>query len=112
MPKLSKVKPTRYYSKKQESAIAKRLDFKRQPNSGATPFLKGDLIGHDFLIECKTKTSASSSISIRRDWLIKNKEEAFSMGKTHHALAFDFGAGETYYVIDELHFKLLIDLLC
>lgn len=31
-------RPTRYYSKSQEKRVARQLDGKRQPNSGATPF--------------------------------------------------------------------------
>lgn len=31
-------KPTRYYSKRQEKKVAKVVEGKRQPNSGATPF--------------------------------------------------------------------------
>lgn len=31
-------RPTRYYSKQQEKKVAKAVEGKRQPNSGATPF--------------------------------------------------------------------------
>ena len=34
-------------------------------------FDKGDVLVDDWAIECKTKTSASDSISIKKDWLIK-----------------------------------------
>jgi hypothetical protein len=33
------------------------------------------------LIECKTKTSPSNSISIKKEWIEKNKQEMVFMGK-------------------------------
>ena len=108
---MKKIRPTRYYSKKQESQIAKKLDGKRQANSGATKFAKGDVITDDFLIEAKTKTELCKSFTIKKEWLEKNKEEAFAMRKTHSALAFNFGDNENYYVISERDFKEYIELL-
>lgn len=101
-------KPTRYYSKQQEKKVAKYVGGKRQPNSGATPFYKGDVITDEFLIECKTKTTDCKSFTIKEDWLLKNEEEAFAMGR-ESALCFDFGpsANKRYYVISERHFDLL-----
>ena len=69
-------KPTRYYSKQQEKKVAKYVGGKRQPNSGATPFYKGDVITDEFLIECKTKTKDCKSFTVKEDWLLKNEEEA------------------------------------
>lgn len=102
-------KPTRFYSNKQEKQVAKILGGKQQSNSGATPFYKGDVINKDWLIECKTKTSTSRSFSIKKEWLIKNKEEAFAMNRLHSALCFDFGDNDRYYVIDERTFQLLME---
>ena len=101
-------KPTRYYSKRQEQRVAKAVGGKRQPNSGATPFYKGDVITDQFLIECKTKTVDCKSFTIKEDWLLKNEEEAFAMGR-ESALCFDFGpsANKRYYVISERQFDLL-----
>lgn len=101
-------KPTRYYSKQQEKKVAKKLGGKRQANSGATAFQKGDVITDQFLIECKTKTKDSKSFTIKEDWLLKNEEEAFAMGR-ESALCFDFGpsANKRYYVISERQFDLL-----
>lgn len=45
--KKDEIQPTRYYSKKQEDAVAKNLNGKRTPNSGATPFVKGDYIEYN-----------------------------------------------------------------
>lgn len=110
---MSKIRPTRYYSKKQENAIAKSINGNRVANSGATAFNKGDVITNDFLIECKTTVATlKNSFSIKREWLEKNEEEAFAMNKAHSALAFNFGEGESnYYIISEKHFKEYINLL-
>ena len=102
-------KPTRFYSSKQEKEVAKELGGTPTPNSGATPFIKGDLTLKKFLIECKTKTSDSESISIKKEWLEKLNQEALFMGKPYKALIFSFGpASKTYVIIDENTFKELI----
>lgn len=105
--------PTRYYSKQQEKKVAKAVKGKRTANSGATPFMKGDVITKDWLIECKTKTKDCSSFTLKEDWLLKNEEEAFAMGKSNSALCFDFGpsANKRYYVISERLFEILKNYL-
>lgn len=102
-------KPTRYYSKQQEKKVAKKVGGRRTANSGATAFSKGDVVTTDWLIECKTKTKDCSSFTIKEEWLLKNEEEAFAMGKNNSALVFDFGpsANKRYYVISERLFQLL-----
>lgn len=102
-------KPTRFYSKKQESEVAKSLGGRRQPNSGATPFQKSDIVLEDFAIECKTKTKQSESITIHKSWLEKNEYESLFMGKKNSALVFDFGIDTKRYVIisQELFEELL-----
>lgn len=105
------VKPTRWYSKRQENEVAKAVGGKRVANSGATAFSKGDVSTDFFLIECKTVTSPRESVSIKKRWLQKNEEERFAMGKDYSALAFDFGDGIRYYIIDEQLFKALLNLL-
>lgn len=103
-------KPTRYYSSKQEDYVASTFGGNRQPNSGATMFAKGDVTLEDFLIECKTKTTPSESMSIKKDWLEKNEKEALFIGKPHSALVFNFGPNEkNYVIIDENLFKSLIE---
>lgn len=104
-------KPTRFYSKKQENAVAKQIGGKRVANSGATSFRKGDVTTDNFLIECKTCEKEKASFSIKREWLIKNREEAFAMGKSYSALAFDYGDAKRYYIIDEKLFKQLVNFL-
>ena len=106
--------PTRSFSKKQEDYVAKKFNGNRVKNSGATAFAKGDvnLDEQSFLIECKTKTTASDSISIKKEWLEKNLKEALFMGKKYSALAFNFGPNQpNYYIIDEYLFELLLDKL-
>ena len=101
-------KPMRFYSHKQEKDVAESLNGKLTKNSGATMFDKGDLSTKQFLIECKTKASHSESISIKKDWITKNEQEALFMGKPYNAIAFNFGPGEeNYYIINEYLFKML-----
>ena len=103
-------KPTRYYSKKQEKQVAKELGGKTTPNSGATPFIKGDITLDKYLIECKTKTDDSESISIKKEWLDKLNQESLFMGKEYFALVFNFGpSSDNYVIIDENTFKEIIE---
>ena len=103
--------PTRYFSSRQEKAVAKELGGKTVSNSGAPKFLGGDAQTQDFLIECKTVTKPQKSFTIKKEWLIKNKEEAFAMRKSYNTLVFDFGDGERYYIIDEKTFKIVQEIL-
>lgn len=105
-------KPTRYYSSKQEKTVAKAIGGKQVSNSGATMFAKGDITTDDWLLEAKTKTTHSDSISIKKAWLEKNQQEALFMGKKYSALVFSFGPDEpNHYVIDEYLFQDLIEYL-
>ena len=106
--------PTRHFSRIQEEAVAKTVGGKRTPNSGATDFGgKSDVdIANLFNIECKTKTSNSESISIKKEWLLKNKREATFDGNPYSAIAFNFGPdSNNYYIIEEYLFLELIDHL-
>lgn len=102
---------TRHYSKKQEKRVAKNLGGRVNANSGATGFYKGDVRTDYLLVECKTATKEVKSVSIKKDWLKKLNEERFAMGKQHSALAFDFGDGEDYYIIDKYLMNMLLDYL-
>ena len=114
-------KPTRYYSSKQEKAVAKAIGGHTTANSGATDFSgKGDILTsgnyeESFLIECKTKTANSDSISIKREWFEKNRAEAAFEGKAHQAVVFNFGPdapyNENHYIIDEYLFLTLQEYL-
>ena len=110
---VNKKNNTRYFSNKQEKHVAKAVGGKQTANSGATMFSKGDVTLSDWLLECKTKTSPSQSISIKKEWLEKNEEEAFSMNKHHSALVFNFGDlhnAQNYYIINEQEFKRFLEL--
>ena len=70
---------------------------------------KGDVLTNNMLIECKTKTSTSDSISIKKEWITKNQQEMVFMGKKYSAIAFNFGPNEdNYYIIDEYLFEDLL----
>ena len=105
------MRPTRFYSNRQEKKVAKAIGGRKTANSGATAFSKGDVYTDNWLIECKTTTcTQKASFSIKREWLEKNREEAFAMRKDYNALAFDFGDGKNYYVVDERTFKYFVEL--
>ena len=105
------MRPTRFYSAKQEKHIAKVTGGKQTANSGATAFSKGDVRTDHFLIEAKTVTKEQKSFTIKREWLDKNEEERFAMHKDYSALAFNFGDDENYYVISEKLFIKLINFI-
>ena len=115
------IKPTRYYSSKQEKAVAKAIGGRTTANSGATDFSgKGDILTsgnyeESFLIECKTKTTNSESISIKRAWFEKNRAEATFAGKAHQAIVFNLDTeapyNENHYIIDEYLFLALQEYL-
>ena len=106
-------KPTRYYSSKQEKSVARAVGGRQTANSGATDFGgKSDILTEDFALECKTKMTASESISIKKEWITKTEKEAVFMGKKYTALAFNFGPDEpNYYIIDEYLFQDLLEYL-
>lgn len=103
---------TRYYSDRHEKSICKALGAKQQSNSGAGRFRKGDVIQDEasLLIEAKTTMTDKDSFSIKKDWIIKNKEEAFSLRKSNSCICFNFGPEqENYYVISEKLMKFLVE---
>lgn len=108
-------KPTRFYSDKQEKAVAKAASGKQTANSGASMFQKSDVLAKDFTLECKTKTSNCDSISIKREWFDKQKRESIQMGKKYSAIVINFGPdapyNENHYIIDEFLFQALQEYL-
>lgn len=105
---------TRYYSNIQEQSVCKLLGATQQSNSGAGNFNKGDVIQREasMLIECKTVTTPKTSVSIQKDWIEKNKKEAFTQRLSNCCVAFNFGPNESnYFVIDESLMKFLIEKL-
>lgn len=107
-------KPTRYYSDRQEKRIAESLEGRQTANSGATLLGgKGDVIVDNLLsIECKTKTKDSDTITIRKEWFEKMKEQNLIDHTRYDVLAFSFGPNQpNYYVIDENLFLDFVDFL-
>ena len=107
--------PTRWYSSKQEKSVAKNIDGKQTKNSGATTFQKSDVLTNEFALECKTKTSNSNSISIKKEWFDKLTNECIQMGKKYSAIVINFGPdkpyNENHYIIDEYLFQTLLEYL-
>lgn len=104
---------TRDFSKKQETTVAKYIDGKTTPNSGATGFSKGDILTQDTIVECKTKTKPSETHSIKKEWIETLKKECVSMGYLYWALVLDFGTQELkdqYALIPLKDFKEYLDL--
>ena len=103
---------TRDASTIQEKIIAKRLGGTRTPNSGATPFTKGDIVMDVAIIECKTKMKDCDGFQIKKDWLETLEEERRGMGKQAATLAFSFDQGQTnYYILDEKNIKRYLEYL-
>ena len=105
---------TRYYSDMQEKSVCKALGGVQQSNSGAGLFKKGDVVVKEasLLVECKTCMTDKESFSIRRDWIEKNKKEAFDVRLDNSCIAFNFGPGcPNYYVIDEKLMKKLVEFI-
>lgn len=102
------IRPTRYYSNKQETAVANAIGGNKVANSGATPYHKGDVITDLFTIECKTKVKNSKAMTIQKEWLEKLKSESLFMKTKYEALIFNFGPDtENYAIIDMNLFKQL-----
>lgn len=106
-------KPTRYFSNRQEKAVAKSVGGTQSKNSGATFNEKSDVsIEGLFNLECKTKTSPSQQITIHKEWIEKNEREALFNGRPYSAVVFNFGPDEeNHYIIDENLFVELIEYL-
>lgn len=105
---------TRYYSDIHEKSVCKALNAKQQSNSGANRFRKGDCVNEkaSLLLECKTSMSNKDSFSIKKEWIEKNKEEAFTQRLSNTSIAFNFGPDEkNFYIIDEKLMKFLVEKL-
>ena len=102
---------TRYVSNKHEKQTAKELGGKVQISSGSSPFFKGDVVLQNCLVECKTCMTPKKSFSIKLEWLDKIREQCIQMRKRFPILAFNFGEGENYYIIDETTMKKFVEFL-
>ena len=96
----------------QEVEIASLLGGKVQSNSGGTRFGGGDVHTKLFFIEAKTPTKEQTSFSIKKEWIVKMREQAFEQGKHHSALAFRFAPdGEDHFVINSRLMRELVKYL-
>src|SRR5574344_1125670 len=104
---------TRWFSERQELSVARAIDGRRTINSGATRFNLGDVVTKSWMVECKTQMQEKQSFSIKKEWLEKAREEAFSTDKRHVAIASNFGGEDqstNYYIISEQDFKRLVEM--
>ena len=92
---------TRAKSSEQEKRIAKAMGGRQVVGSGSTPFLKGDVVAGKLFIEAKTKMSPSQSITIKKAWVDKAKEQSLAMRKEDYAIAVSFGDPKEYYLIED-----------
>lgn len=105
---------TRYYSDLHEKSVCKALGAVQQSNSGAGKFSKGDVVIPQcgMLLECKTTMTEKQSVSVKREWIEKNKNEGFSIRMPNNAVCFNFGPDtNNYYVINEKLMKFLVEKL-
>lgn len=81
----------------------KKPEAKRQPNSGAMWYAKGDISLEHALVEVKdygTKNSrGEKTISIPKAWLDKQAEEAYLQGKEFWYLTFAYKGDDDIYLI-------------
>lgn len=105
---------TRYYSDQHEKSVCRALGASKTANSGAGKWSKGDCVKRNasLLIECKTVMIEKQSVSIKREWIDKNKDEAFSNRLDNSCICINFGPNTpNYYVIDEKLMKFLVEKL-
>lgn len=105
---------TRFYSDAHEKSVCKALNATQQSNSGAGLFQKGDVVQKEasILIECKTTMTQKESVSIKKEWIDKNKKEAFECRLRNSCVCVNFGPNtQNYYVIDEKLMKFLVEKL-
>lgn len=87
-------------SKPKENPIS---DAKRQINSGALWYAKGDVKTQDYLMECKERSTINAkgekTISIPKDWLVKQEKEAFQENRPYWILPFRYKNDSMIYMV-------------
>lgn len=99
---------TRAKSSIQEKRIAKAMGGRQVVGSGSTPFLKGDVVVDKLFIEAKTKMNPSQSITVKKGWIDKAKEQSLAMRKEDYAIAVSFGDPKDYYLIEDSFMEELL----
>ena len=111
---MAKEGTTRAASDRHEKSVCRALGAQQQSNSGAGVWRKGDVLQFEAstLIECKTCMADKDSFSIKKEWIKKNKEEAFTQRMMNSCIAYNYGPDQpNYYIIDEKLMKFLIEKL-
>ena len=105
---------TRYYSDMQEKRVVNKIGGSQTANSGAGMWTKGDVIIKEasMLVECKTPTDKKSSITLKKEWVDKNREEMKQMQLSNQCVCITFEPGtENFFLIDEKLMKYLVEKL-
>lgn len=79
------------------------VDAKRQANSGALWYAKGDIKTQDYLMECKERGTINArgekTISIPKDWLLKQEQEAFQENRPYWVIPFRYKNDDSIYLV-------------
>lgn len=79
------------------------VDARRQVNSGALWYAKGDVKTQEYLMECKERGTVNASgektISIPKSWLVKQEEEAFQENRPFWLLPFRYKNDNAIYLV-------------
>ena len=105
---------TRYYSDLQQKKVCDVIDGKQTINSGASKFSVGDVVNDQvsLMCQCKTCMTDKQSFSIKKEWLEKNKNQAFAKRYENTCLAFNFGPEQkNYFIINENLMRFLVEKL-
>ena len=109
------MKPTKYYSNKQEQYVSKALGGKQTIASGGVKFSAGDvIIPNTMVIECKTTvTDDKKSWSIKQQWLDQLEQERINLMLPYSALAIskNSAGNNNMYVINEQLMKKLLEAI-
>ena len=95
---------TKRNSLKQEKKLARKLNAKLTPASGALSGTKGDMTKGYYLIE--SKSTRKDRITLKKEWLDKVRGQALKAGK-FPVLALDFGK-DRYFVVSGEDFEKII----
>lgn len=79
------------------------VDAKRQANSGALWYQKGDVKTEHYLLECKERGTVNArgekTISIPKSWLLKQEQEAFQENRPYWAIPFRYKNDDAIYIV-------------
>lgn len=88
------------------------VDAKRQANSGALWYAKGDIKTQDYLMECKERGTLNArgekTISIPKEWLTKQEMEAFQENRPFWVIPFRYKNDNTIYMIKSFDHEIEI----